>query len=137
MRYRRELSGRMMKMTMMIQMMTSVMMRNYSHQLMRSTLLCSLWTRPKVNILHLTLIFNKQTIVLECNHGTYIVSYSRSNSLHLVLQASDEVRFQSLTQALDIHYQALANAVFQHAEHRRVEIEKEKLAKASGAAPSS
>ncbi|KAL8100671.1 importin beta-like SAD2 [Apium graveolens] len=54
-----------------------------------------------------------------------------------VLQESGEMRFQSLTQALDIHYQALANVVFQHAELRRVEIEKEKLAKASGVAPSS
>ena len=61
--------------------------------------------------------------------------YSRSNSLLLVLQASNEVRFQSLTQALDIHYQALANAVFQHAEQRRVEIEKEKLEKAQGTVP--
>ncbi|KAL1832759.1 hypothetical protein ACET3Z_002410 [Daucus carota] len=52
-----------------------------------------------------------------------------------VLQASNEVRFQSLTQALDIHYQALANAVFQHAEQRRVEIEKEKLEKAQGTVP--
>ncbi|GER26335.1 ARM repeat superfamily protein [Striga asiatica] len=47
------------------------------------------------------------------------------------LQASDPVRFQNLTQTLDFHYQALANGVAQHAEQRRVEIEKEKLAKAT------
>ncbi|KAL8105776.1 importin beta-like SAD2 [Apium graveolens] len=47
------------------------------------------------------------------------------------LQASDPLRFQSLTQTLDFHFQALANGVAQHAEQRRVEIEKEKLEKAS------
>ncbi|KAL6970861.1 secondary alcohol dehydrogenase (SADH2) [Sarracenia purpurea var. burkii] len=47
------------------------------------------------------------------------------------LQASDPLRFQNLTQTLDFHYQALANGVAQHAEQRRVEIEKEKLEKAS------
>lgn len=47
------------------------------------------------------------------------------------LQASDPPRFQSLTQTLDFHYQALANGVAQHAEQRRAEIEKEKMEKAS------
>ncbi|GER40807.1 ARM repeat superfamily protein, partial [Striga asiatica] len=47
------------------------------------------------------------------------------------LQASDPMRFQKLTQTLDFHYQALANGVAQHAEQRRVEIEKDKLSKAS------
>ncbi|EYU32733.1 hypothetical protein ABFS82_14G040400 [Erythranthe guttata] len=50
------------------------------------------------------------------------------------LQASDPLRFQNLTQALDFHYQALANGVAQHAEQRRVEIEREKLAKVAEAA---
>ncbi|XVF29330.1 hypothetical protein REPUB_Repub15cG0111400 [Reevesia pubescens] len=50
-----------------------------------------------------------------------------------VLQASDPMRFQNLTQALDFHYQALANGVAQHAEQRRAEIEKEKMEKASAA----
>ncbi|KAL4289962.1 hypothetical protein GQ457_14G000330 [Hibiscus cannabinus] len=50
-----------------------------------------------------------------------------------VLQASDPLRFQNLTQTLDFHYQALANGVAQHAEQRRAEIEKEKMEKASGA----
>ncbi|KAF6165461.1 hypothetical protein GIB67_028020 [Kingdonia uniflora] len=50
------------------------------------------------------------------------------------LQASDPARFQNLTQILDFHYQALASGIAQHAEQRRVEIEKEKLEKASGAA---
>ncbi|KAK6145755.1 hypothetical protein DH2020_019624 [Rehmannia glutinosa] len=49
------------------------------------------------------------------------------------LQASDPLRFQNLTQTLDFHYQALANGVAQHAELRRVEIEKEKIAKATEA----
>ncbi|XP_058183845.1 importin beta-like SAD2 [Rhododendron vialii] len=48
-----------------------------------------------------------------------------------VLQASDPLRFQNLMQTLDFHYQALANGVAQHADQRRVEIEKEKLEKAS------
>ncbi|KAE8673868.1 Importin beta-like SAD2 [Hibiscus syriacus] len=52
-----------------------------------------------------------------------------------VLQASDPMRFQHLTQTLDFHYQALANGVAQHAEQRRAEIEKEKMEKASAAAP--
>ncbi|KAL0432979.1 UNVERIFIED_CONTAM: Importin beta-like SAD2 [Sesamum latifolium] len=47
------------------------------------------------------------------------------------LQASDPLRFQNLTQTLDFRYQALANGVAQHAEQRRVEIEKEKMAKAT------
>ncbi|KAK8684849.1 hypothetical protein V6N13_040864 [Hibiscus sabdariffa] len=51
-----------------------------------------------------------------------------------VLQASDPMRFQGLTQTLDLHYQSLANGVAQHAEQRRAEIEKEKLEKASTAA---
>ncbi|KAL4298142.1 hypothetical protein GQ457_12G002620 [Hibiscus cannabinus] len=54
-----------------------------------------------------------------------------------VLQASDPMRFQGLTQTLDLHYQSLANGVAQHAEQRRAEIEKEKLEKASTAAPPS
>lgn len=47
------------------------------------------------------------------------------------MQASDPLRLQNLTQTLDFHYQALANGVAQHAEQRRVEIEKEKMEKAS------
>ncbi|KAK8663420.1 hypothetical protein V6N13_083241 [Hibiscus sabdariffa] len=50
-----------------------------------------------------------------------------------VLQASDPLRFQNLTQTLDFHYQALANGVAQHAEQRRAEIEKEKMEKACAA----
>ncbi|VFQ64844.1 unnamed protein product [Cuscuta campestris] len=53
------------------------------------------------------------------------------------LQASDPLRFQNLTQTLDFHYQALANGVAQHAEQRRVEIEKENMQKASDGAPQS
>ncbi|KAL6523812.1 secondary alcohol dehydrogenase (SADH2) [Orobanche hederae] len=47
------------------------------------------------------------------------------------LQASYPLRFQNLTQTLDFHYQALANGVAQHADQRRIEIEKEKLANAA------
>ncbi|KQJ99478.1 importin beta-like SAD2 [Brachypodium distachyon] len=47
------------------------------------------------------------------------------------LQASDPARFQNLMQTLDFRYQALANGIAQHAEERRVEIEKEKLEKAN------
>lgn len=52
-----------------------------------------------------------------------------------VMQGSDPLRFQNLTQTLEFQYQALANGVAQHADQRRVEIEKEKLEKAA-AAPS-
>uniref|UniRef100_A0A0E0P7G0 Importin N-terminal domain-containing protein n=1 Tax=Oryza rufipogon TaxID=4529 RepID=A0A0E0P7G0_ORYRU len=47
------------------------------------------------------------------------------------MQASDPARFQSLMQTLDFRYQALANGLAQHAEERKVEIEKEKLEKAN------
>ncbi|KAM1743661.1 hypothetical protein ACFX12_013536 [Malus domestica] len=52
------------------------------------------------------------------------------------MQASDQLRFQSLMQTLDFHYQALANGVAQHAEQRRAEIEKEKMVKAAAATAS-
>ncbi|CAN6275464.1 unnamed protein product [Urochloa humidicola] len=48
------------------------------------------------------------------------------------LQASDPVRFQSLMQTMDFHYQALASGVAQHAEERKVEIAKEKLENTNG-----
>ncbi|KAK3005637.1 hypothetical protein RJ639_017008 [Escallonia herrerae] len=48
-----------------------------------------------------------------------------------VLQASDPLRFQNLSQRLDLHYQAAAHGIAEHAEQRRVEIEKEKVEKAS------
>ncbi|KAJ8644036.1 hypothetical protein MRB53_005784 [Persea americana] len=47
------------------------------------------------------------------------------------VQASDPARIQTLMQSLDFHYQALASGIAQHAEQRRVEIEKEKLEKAA------
>lgn len=47
------------------------------------------------------------------------------------LQGMNPARFQSVMQVLDFHYQALASGVAQHAEQRRVEIEKEKLSKAA------
>jgi hypothetical protein len=53
-----------------------------------------------------------------------------------VIQSADPLRFESLSQTLEFNYQALANGVAQHAEQRRVEIEKEKLEKASAATAS-
>ncbi|KAJ0261946.1 Importin beta-like SAD2 [Hirschfeldia incana] len=47
-----------------------------------------------------------------------------------VMQASDAQRFQNLNQSLDLTYQVIANGIAQHAEVRRVEIEKEKQKKA-------
>ncbi|KAG6481889.1 hypothetical protein ZIOFF_058512 [Zingiber officinale] len=47
------------------------------------------------------------------------------------VQECNPARFQNLTRSLDFHYQALASGVAQHAEQRKVEIEKEKLEKAS------
>lgn len=52
------------------------------------------------------------------------------------MQASDPLRFQSLMQTLDFHYQALANGIARHANQRRAEIEKEKLEKATAAGTS-
>ncbi|KAE8670295.1 Importin beta-like SAD2-like protein [Hibiscus syriacus] len=54
-----------------------------------------------------------------------------------VLQASDPMRFQNLTQMLDVHYQSLTNGVAQHAEQRRAEIEKGKMERTSTAAVAS
>ncbi|KAJ8493720.1 hypothetical protein OPV22_015441 [Ensete ventricosum] len=48
------------------------------------------------------------------------------------VQASNPIRFQNLTQTLDFRYQAMASGIAQHAEQRRVEIEKEKLEQAVG-----
>lgn len=50
------------------------------------------------------------------------------------LQASDPARFQNFMQALNFHYQALASGLAQHAEQRRIEIEKEKVEKAAASA---
>uniref|UniRef100_M4CN63 Importin N-terminal domain-containing protein n=1 Tax=Brassica campestris TaxID=3711 RepID=M4CN63_BRACM len=51
-----------------------------------------------------------------------------------VMQASAAQRFQNLNQSLDFNYQAIANGIAQHAEVRRVEMEKEKQKKAAEAA---
>lgn len=47
-----------------------------------------------------------------------------------VVQASNLQRFQNLMQTVDFPHQALASGIAQHAEQRKVEIEKEKLEKA-------
>ncbi|KAJ1696994.1 hypothetical protein LUZ63_005506 [Rhynchospora breviuscula] len=49
------------------------------------------------------------------------------------VQTSNPARFQGLMQTLDFHYQALASGIAQHADQRRVEIEKEKMEKANNA----
>lgn len=53
-----------------------------------------------------------------------------------MIQSLDPARFESLSQTLEFNYQALANGVAQHAEQRRVEIEKEKLEKSATATAS-
>lgn len=53
-----------------------------------------------------------------------------------VIQSSDPLKSQNLTQTLEFSYQALANGVAQHAELRRSEIEKKKLEKSSAATDS-
>ncbi|CAN6829095.1 unnamed protein product [Brassica oleracea] len=45
------------------------------------------------------------------------------------MQATDSLRFQSLRQTLDPHYEGLANNIAQHTEQRRAEILKEQLEK--------
>ncbi|XP_051127238.1 importin beta-like SAD2 isoform X2 [Andrographis paniculata] len=50
------------------------------------------------------------------------------------LQASDPLRFQNLMQTLDNHYQQLANCVAQHANLRKIEIERKKREKATAPA---
>ncbi|KAK4750955.1 hypothetical protein SAY87_004437 [Trapa incisa] len=52
------------------------------------------------------------------------------------MQASSPMRFQNLTQGLEFHYQGLANGIAQHAEQRRVEIQKEKMEKDASTAKS-
>ncbi|CAH1416757.1 unnamed protein product [Lactuca virosa] len=47
-----------------------------------------------------------------------------------VLQQSDAMRFEKLSQTLDLHYQALTKGVAQHVDEKRAAIEKEKLQKA-------
>lgn len=82
-------------------------------------------------MLCLPILFSEMTFCLVWGNGlTYFVP-SNIGLLDPAMQASDPVKFQSLTQTLDFRYQALANGVAVHAEERRAEIEKEKLEKAS------
>lgn len=124
--FRQGLSVRMMRMT-MTQMMTSVMMKSYNHLLMRWIHLYSLWIRLKVRQ---TLKFD----VFESNFIFVLLDLHATAPWITVMQASDPLRFQNLTQTLEFQYQALANGVAQHADQRRVEIEKEKMEKVSAAA---
>ncbi|KAI0510471.1 hypothetical protein KFK09_011075 [Dendrobium nobile] len=47
------------------------------------------------------------------------------------LQAANPARFQNVMQTMDFTHQALANGIAQHAEQRKIEIEKEKIEKAA------
>jgi len=66
----------------------------------------------------------------------YYSSPSDFTFIIAVMQVSDSLRFQNLTQTLEFQYQALANGVAQHADQRRVEREKEKAKAAASAAAS-
>ncbi|KAL0322695.1 UNVERIFIED_CONTAM: Importin beta-like SAD2 [Sesamum angustifolium] len=79
--------------------------------------------------LDLLFLYSLQSISLV----SIILTWLSLNFCFVALQASDPLRFQNLTQTLDFRYQALANGVAQHAEQRRIEIEKEKMAKATEA----
>jgi len=71
--------------------------------------------------------------VPHCHH----VTHSPYKIIFIVvIQSSDPLRFENLTQTLEFNYQALANGVAQHAEQRRAEIEKEKLEKSTAATTS-
>ena len=121
-------------MMMMTQMMTIVTMKNCNHQLMRWTLSFSLWTRSKARETTFAIIQkNNLRLISSCHLTSYFCLFG---SLESAMQASDPLRFQNLTQTLDFHFQALANGVAEHAEQRRVVIEKEKLEKASTAGAS-
>lgn len=76
---------------------------------------------------------NNLRLISFCHLTSYFCCFG---SLESAMQASDPLRFQNLTQTLDFHFQALANGVAEHAEQRRVVIEKEKLEKASTAGAS-
>ncbi|KAL0918671.1 hypothetical protein M5K25_010694 [Dendrobium thyrsiflorum] len=47
------------------------------------------------------------------------------------LQSANPARFQNVMQTMDFSHQALANGIAQHAEQRKIEIEKEKIEKAA------
>lgn len=72
--------------------------------------------------------------VFELNFILVLLDLPATAPWITAMQASDPLRFQNLTQTLEFQYQALANGVAQHADQRRVEIEKEKMEKASAAA---
>ncbi|KAG6785265.1 hypothetical protein POTOM_010995 [Populus tomentosa] len=130
---RQNLSVHMTQMT-MTQMMTIVTMKSCNHQLMRWTLSFSLWTRSKARETSFAIIQkNNLRLISSCHLTSYFCLFG---SLESAMQASDPLRFQNLTQTLDFHFQALANGVAEHAEQRRVVIEKEKLEKASTAGAS-
>lgn len=47
------------------------------------------------------------------------------------MQVANPARFQNLMQMMDFNHQALANGIAQHAEQRKIEIEKERIEKAA------
>lgn len=126
--HRQSHSGQLMTMT-MIQMTIIATMKSCSPQLMRWILLFSLWIQWKVCQKNLQFII---AIIVVVWHADLF-----KIKLFVVLQSSDPARFESLSKTLEFNYQALANGVAQHAEQRRVEIEKERLEKATAAATAS
>lgn len=53
--------------------------------------------------------------------------------MNAAIETSEPVKVQGLMQSLDFRYQAIVSGIAQHAEQRRVEIEKEKMEKGSSA----
>lgn len=126
--HRQSHSGPLMTMT-MIQMTIIATMKSCSPRSMRWILLFSLWIQWKVCQKNLQFII---AIIVVVWHADLF-----KIKLFVVLQSSDPARFESLSKTLEFNYQALANGVAQHAEQRRVEIEKERLEKATAAATAS
>lgn len=129
--FRQRLSAQMMMTTMIFQMMILVRMKNWNHPLMRWILLFSSWILSKV---HTYSICSDcfWLVLYKWADNNSLLSLTTSGMCNPVLQASDPLRFQNLlTQTLDFHYQALTSGIAQHAEQRRVEIEKLQLEKAS------
>nr|KYP64849.1 putative importin-7 isogeny [Cajanus cajan] len=80
----------------------------------------------------------KGKLKMFCHHSRchHVICSPYKINFPVVIQSSDPLRFENLTQTLEFNYQALANGVAQHAEQRRAEIEKEKLEKSSAASAS-
>ena len=102
--------------TMMSLTMIIVTMKTCNHRLMTLMPSFSSWKLCKVNFYN----FYFPDLSNYCLTLIY-----RSSAL----RASDPVRFQTLMQSLDLNYQAMASSVAQYAGQRKLEREKDKLAK--------